>query len=98
MDDMDLKPLRDRVVIKPEDRQEKTKGGVYLPDTASKDRPTEGEVVAVGTGRVLNSGQKVALEVKAGDKVLFSEYSGTEVKISGEKYLIVKQEDILAIR
>ena len=94
---MELKPLRDRVVVKPADREEKTKGGIYLPDTASKDRPTEGQVVAVGTGVVNKNGDKTPLEVKAGDRVLYSEYAGTEVKLSGEKYLILRQEDILAV-
>jgi chaperonin GroES len=94
---MELKPLRDRVVVKPADREEKTKGGIYLPDTASKDRPTEGQVVAVGTGLVNKNGDKTPLEVKAGDRVLYSEYAGTEVKLSGEKYLILRQEDILAV-
>ena len=94
---MNMKPLRDRVVIMPREHEEKTKGGIYLPDTASKDRPTQGEVVAVGSGKLLKNGEKVALEVKKGDTVLYSEYAGTEVKIAGEKFLIVKQEDILAI-
>ena len=94
---MNMKPLSDRVVIKPREHEEKTKGGIYVPDTASKDRPTQGDVVAVGTGKQLKSGERVALEVKKGDTVLYSEYAGTEVKISGEKFLIVKQEDILAI-
>ena len=94
---MDLKPLRDRVVVKPAEKQEKTKGGIYIPDTASKDKPTEGEVVAVGTGVINKKGEKVALEVKAGDRVLYSEYAGTEVKLSGDKYLILRQDDILAV-
>lgn len=94
---MNIKPLRDRVVVKPADRAEKTTGGIYLPDTASKDRPTEGEVVAIGTGVLNKDGSKIALEVKAGDRVLYSEYAGTEVKLSGEKYLILKQDDILAV-
>ena len=94
---MDLKPLRDRVVVKPRERDEKTKSGIYLPETASKDRPTEGEVVAVGPGVVRKNGEKVALEVKQGDRVLYSEYAGTEVKISGEKLLILRQDDILAV-
>jgi chaperonin GroES len=94
---MDIKPLRDRVVVKPTERAEKTKGGIYLPDTASKDRPTEGEVVAVGSGVLNKDGSKIALEVKKGDRVLYSEYAGTEIKISGEKYLILKQDDVLAV-
>lgn len=94
---MELKPLRDRVVVKPREKEEKTKGGIYLPDTASKEKPTEGEVVAVGTGVVNKSGAKIELEVKKGDRVLYSEYAGTEVKISGDRFLILRQEDILAV-
>ena len=94
---MDLKPLRDRVVVKPRERDEKSKGGVYLPETASKEKPTEGEVVAVGSGVLNKKGEKVALEVKTGDRVLYSEYAGTEVKLSGDRYLILRQDDILAV-
>lgn len=93
----ELKPLRDRVLVKPMDREEMTKGGIYLPDTASKDRPTEGKVLAVGTGVVKKNGEKTPLEVKAGDRVIYSEYAGTEIKMDGEKFLILRQEDILAV-
>jgi len=95
---MDLKPLKDRILVKPSDAQEKTKGGIYLPDTASKERPIEGKVIAIGTGKTNKSGEKVALEVKTGDTVIFNEYAGSEVKISGDKYLIMRESDILAVR
>ncbi|HHW18225.1 MAG TPA: co-chaperone GroES [Firmicutes bacterium] len=92
-----LKPLADRVVVKPVQAEEKTKGGIVLPDTA-KEKPQEGEVVAVGPGRVLENGTKLAPEVKVGDRVIYSKYSGTEVKIEGEEYLIIRESDILAIK
>jgi chaperonin GroES len=92
-----LKPLSDRVVLKPVQAEEKTKGGIVLPDTA-KDKPQEGEIVAVGPGRILDNGTKLTPEVKAGDRVIYSKYSGTEVKIDGEEYLIVRESDILAVK
>ncbi len=92
-----LKPLGDRVVLKVIEEEEKTPGGIVLPDTA-KEKPTVGEVIAVGPGRVLDNGQKVAPEVKKGDKVIFSRYGGTEVKIDGDEYLIMRESDILAIK
>lgn len=91
-----VQPLGDRVLIKPLEAEEKTKGGIILPDTA-KEKPQEGQIVAVGKGKVLENGKTEPLEVKAGDKVLYGRYSGTEIKIDGEDYLIVKEEDILAI-
>lgn len=94
---MVLKPLADRVVVKPVQVEERTKGGIVLPDTA-KDKPQEGEVIAVGPGRVLENGTKLPLEVKVGDRVIYSKYSGSEVKIDGEEYLIIRESDILAIR
>ncbi len=94
---MTLKPLSDRVVLKPVEAEEKTKGGIVLPDTA-KDKPQEGEVVAVGSGRILDNGEKLTPEVKVGDRVIYSKYSGTEIKVDGEEYLIVRESDILAIR
>jgi len=93
---MQLKPLGDRVVIKVLNQEEKTKGGIVLPDTA-KEKPQEGEVVAVGTGRVLENGQRLPLEVKVGEKVIFSKYAGTEVKVDDEEYLILSERDILAV-
>jgi len=107
-----LKPLADRVVVKPIQAEEKTKGGIVLPDTA-KDKPqegeviavgtgrildNEGEVIAVGTGRILDNGTKLPLEVKVGDRVVYSKYSGSEIKIDGEEYLIIRESDVLAIR
>ena len=91
-----IKPLGDRILIKPLEAEDKTKGGIILPDTA-KEKPQEGKVVAVGKGRMLESGKIEPSEVKAGDKVLYGKYSGTEIKVNGEEHLIVKEEDILAI-
>ncbi len=94
---MKLQPLSDRIIIKPLEAQEKTKGGIILPDTA-KEKPQEGKVVAVGHGKVLDSGEVRKPEVKVGDVVLYGKYSGTEVTTKeGEEYLIVREEDILAI-
>lgn len=92
---MNIKPLGDRVVIKALEREERTKSGIVLPDTA-KEKPQQGKVLAVGTGRYEN-GTKVALEVKEGDTVIFSKYAGTEIKIDGEEYLILAERDVLAI-
>lgn len=92
---MNIKPLGDRVVIKVLESEEKTKSGIVLPDTA-KEKPQQGKVLAVGSGEIID-GKKVPLEVKEGDKVIFSKYAGTEVKIDGEEYLILRQSDILAI-
>jgi chaperonin GroES len=92
-----IKPLADRVVLRAITQEEKTKGGIVLPDTA-KEKPQEGEVMAVGTGKVLENGTKIPLEVKVGDRVVFSKYSGTEIKIDGEEYLILRESDILAVK
>ena len=97
MVDKKLKPLGDRVVVKQAPSEDKTKSGIVLPDSA-KERPSEGTIMAVGTGRVLDNGQKVALEVKIGDKVIYSKYGGTEVKLDGEEYVILQERDILAIK
>ncbi|MFD6510807.1 MULTISPECIES: co-chaperone GroES [unclassified Bacillus (in: firmicutes)] len=91
-----LKPLGDRVVIELVQAEEKTASGIVLPETA-KEKPQEGKVIAVGTGRVLENGERVALEVAAGDLIIFSKYSGTEVKYEGTDYLILRESDILAI-
>ncbi|MBC3536194.1 co-chaperone GroES [Megasphaera hominis] len=91
-----LKPLGDRVVIRVLEQEEKTASGIFLPDTA-KEKPCEGEIVAAGPGKLQEDGSRVALDVKAGDKVIFSKYAGTEVKYEGEKLLIVSERDILAI-
>ena len=93
---MNIQPLGDRIVIKPLEAEEKTKGGIVLPDTA-KEKPQEGKVVAVGKGKTLESGKVEPLEVKVGDIVLYGKYSGTEITKDGEEYLIVREEDILAI-
>ena len=91
-----LKRLGDRVVIRVLEQEEKTASGIFLPDTA-KEKPSQGEVVAVGPGKVQDDGKRVALDVKVGDKIIFSKYAGTEVKFEGTKYLIVSERDILAI-
>lgn len=93
---MNLKPLADRVVVKVLEAEEKTASGIVLPDKA-KEKPQEGEVVAVGDGKVLDNGTKMEMEVKVGDKIIFSRYAGTEVKVEGEEYLILRQDDILAV-
>jgi chaperonin GroES len=91
-----LKPLGDRVIIELVESEEKTASGIVLPDSA-KEKPQEGKVLAVGTGRVLDSGEKVALEVAEGDRIIFSKYAGTEVKYEGTEYLILRENDILAV-
>jgi len=91
-----LKPLADRIVVKATTAEEVTKGGIVLPDTA-KERPQEGEVIAVGTGKTTETGAQVPVEVKVGDKVIYSKYGGTEVKVEGEEYVILRQDDVLAI-
>ncbi|MGE5795303.1 MAG: co-chaperone GroES [Ignavibacteria bacterium] len=93
---MNLKPLADRVIVKPSEAEEKTKGGIILPDTA-KEKPIEGTIVAVGPGKVGDDGKTVKPEVKVGDKVLYGKYSGTEVTVDGEEYLIMRESDIFAI-
>ena len=91
-----IKPLGDRVLIKALEREEKTKSGIVLPDTA-KEKPQEGRVLAVGSGKVLDNGTKVPLEVKVGQKVIFSKYAGTEVKVDGEEMMILNERDVLAV-
>jgi chaperonin GroES len=93
---MKIRPLHDRILVKRLAEQEKTAGGLYIPDTA-KEKPIEAQVVAVGSGKVLEDGSLRKLEVKTGDKVLFAKYSGSEVKINGEEHLILREEDILAV-
>lgn len=93
---MNLKPLGDRVIVKPKAPEEKTKGGIILPDTA-QEKPMEGEVIAVGNGKIDDAGKKVAMELKVGDKVLYGKYSGTEVKMNDEEYLIMRESDVYAI-
>ena len=91
-----IRPLGERVVVKPLPGEEVTKGGIVLPDTA-KEKPQEGEVVAVGSGRLLDNGTRVAIDLKEGDKVLFSKYAGNEVKIDNVEYLIMREADILGV-
>jgi chaperonin GroES len=91
-----LNPLADRVVVKPAEAEEKTKGGIILPDTA-KEKPVEGTVVAAGPGKISDNGELVKMAIKVGDKVLYGKYSGTEVTIDGEEYLIMRESDIFAI-
>ncbi len=93
---MKLQPLHDRVIVKPSEPEEVTKGGIILPDTA-KERPQQGEVIAVGTGKLTEDGKVIPLQVKVGDKVIYGKYSGTEVTIDGEEYLIMRESDIFAI-
>jgi chaperonin GroES len=93
---MNLKPLGDRVVVKPVEREERTKSGIVLPDTA-KEKPQEGIVEAVGSGRLLDNGTKVPMELKVGDKVLYAKYAGNEFKVDEQEYLIVSEKDVLAI-
>lgn len=93
---MNIKPLGERVVLKVLESEEKTKSGIVLPDTA-KEKPQMGKVLAVGSGRILDNGQKEPLEVKVGEKVLFAKYAGTEVKLDGEEYMVLKENDILAV-
>jgi chaperonin GroES len=90
-----LQPLADRIVVKPIEAEEKTKAGIYLPDTA-KEKPQEGKVIAVGPGRLTEEGKRIALEVKAGDIVIYAKYGGTEVKINDEQLVILRESDILA--
>jgi chaperonin GroES len=91
-----LKPLGDRVVVTPRAKEEMTKSGIVLPDTASE-KPQQGTVLSVGPGRMLDNGTRLEMEVKAGDEVLFAKYAGTEVKLDGEDYLVMRESDLLAI-
>ena len=91
-----IRPLQDRVLVKRVKEEEKTKGGIIIPDTA-KEKPIEAKVVAVGNGKVLDNGESRPLEVKKGDRVLFGKYSGTEVKVDGEDLLVMKEDDIMAV-
>jgi chaperonin GroES len=93
---MKLRPLQDRILVQRVAEEEKTKGGIIIPDTA-KEKPAEGKVVSVGNGKLDESGKRIALEVKKGDRILFGKYSGTEVKIEGQEYLIMREEDVLGI-
>ena len=93
---MNVRPLHDRLIVQRIEEKETVKGGIIIPDTA-KEKPQEGEVIAVGNGKVLENGTKVAMDVKAGDRVLFGKYSGTDIKIDGKEYLILREDEVLAI-
>ena len=92
-----LRPLEDHVVVEPVVQEEKTESGIYLPDTAHKDKPQTGKVVAVGTGRLLDNGPRIASEVNVGETVVFAKYSGSEVELDGKDYIILRDSDILAV-
>jgi chaperonin GroES len=93
---MKLRPLQDRILVQRVKEEEKTKGGIIIPDTA-KEKPAEGKVVAAGNGKLDENGKRIALEVKKGDRILFGKYSGTEVKIEGDEYLIMREDDVLGV-
>jgi len=93
---VNIKPLADRVVVKPIEESEEMRGGLYIPDTA-KEKPQQGEIMAVGPGRVSDEGKRIEMELKQGDKVLYGKYSGTEVTVGGEQYLILREADVLAV-
>jgi chaperonin GroES len=93
---MNIRPLHDRLIVKRMEEEEKTKGGIIIPDNA-KEKPQQGEVIAVGSGKVLEDGKRAPLEIKKGDRVLFGKYSGSEIKIDGSEYLMMREEDILGV-
>ena len=93
---MKVRPLHDRLIVKRSEEEEKTKGGIIIPDTA-KEKPIEGKVIAVGKGKIKKDGTKNPMEVEKGDRILFAKYAGTEVKIDGEEHLIMKEDDVIAI-
>jgi len=93
---MKLRPLQDRILVQRVKEEEKTKGGIIIPDTA-KEKPVEGRVIAVGIGKLSEEGNRIALEVKKGDRILFGKYSGNEIKIEGEEYLIMREDDVLGV-
>lgn len=91
-----IRPLNDRIIVRRTEDQEQMRGGLYIPDTA-KEKPQEGEVIAVGNGRLLDNGTRIAMDVKAGDRVLFGKYAGTEIKLDGEEFLILREDDVLGV-
>ncbi|HUV78831.1 MAG TPA: co-chaperone GroES [Desulfobacterales bacterium] len=93
---MKLRPLQDRILVQRVKEEEKTKGGIIIPDTA-KEKPVEGRVIAAGIGKLSEKGNRIALEVKKGDRILFGKYSGNEVKVEGEEYLIMREDDVLGV-
>ena len=93
---MKVRPLHDRLIVKRLEEEDKTKGGIIIPDTA-KEKPIEGKVIAAGEGRLNKDGKKIPMEVKTGDRILFAKYAGTEVKMDGQEYLMMKEDDVLAV-
>jgi chaperonin GroES len=93
---MKLRPLQDRILVQRVEEETTTKGGIIIPDTA-KEKPAEGKVIAVGNGKLGEDGKRIALEIKSGDRILFGKYSGTEVKIEGEEFLIMREDDVLGV-
>ncbi len=93
---MNIRPLQDRIIVKRIEEEEKTAGGIIIPDTA-KEKPQEGKVIAVGKGKVSDEGKTIALDIKKGDKILFSKYAGSEVKVNGTEYIIMREEDVLGV-
>jgi chaperonin GroES len=93
---MNVRPLHDRLLVRRIEEKETVKGGIIIPDTA-KEKPQEGEVIAAGNGKILENGTKVAMDVKVGDKILFGKYSGTDIKIDGQEYLILREDEVLAV-
>ena len=91
-----IRPLNDRIIVRRVEDQEQMRGGLYIPDTA-KEKPQEGEVIAVGNGKLLDNGTRIAIDIKAGDKVLFGKYAGTEIKLDGEEHLILREDDVLGV-
>ena len=93
---LSIRPLNDRIIVRRMEDQEQMRGGLYIPDTA-KEKPQEGEVLAVGNGKLLDNGQRIAIDLKAGDRILFGKYAGTEIKLDGEEYLILREDDVLGV-
>jgi len=93
---MNLKPLADRLVVKPLEQEEEKRGGIIIPDTA-KEKPEKGEVIAIGPGKLLDNGQRAAMEVKKGDKIIFQKYGGHEIKVDGQEIMILREEDVMAV-
>jgi chaperonin GroES len=91
-----IRPLNDRIIVRRMEEQEQMRGGLYIPDTA-REKPQEGEVLAVGNGKLLDNGQRIAIDLKAGDRILFGKYAGTEIKLDGEEYLILREDDVLGV-
>jgi chaperonin GroES len=94
---MNIRPLHDRVIVKREEEETRTAGGIVIPDTATKEKPIRGVVIAIGTGKILDNGDVRAIAVKAGDKVLFGKYAGTEIKVDGEDLLVLREEDLIGV-